>query len=133
MTPDEMKKRTKQFALRTIKLCDSLPNRRAANVIANQLIRSATSVGANYRSACRARSQADFVSKVGITLEESDESVYWMELIVDSNMKPENQVADLMKEGNELTAIFNASFYTARENTKKSQRPNQKSTFKNQK
>jgi four helix bundle protein len=91
MTPNEMKQRTKEFALRTMKLCDSLPHTRTGNVIANQLMRSATSVGANYRAACRARSNADFISKIGITLEEADESVYWMELIVESGIKSEKQ------------------------------------------
>lgn len=113
MTPEELKKRTKQFALRVIKLCDTLPRTRAGNIIANQLIRSATSVGANYRAACRARSNADFISKIGITLEEADESVYWMEIIVESGMKSEKQMSSLMKEGNELVAIFVASSNTA--------------------
>lgn len=89
MTPDELKARTKQFALRVMRVCEMLPKSRSGNVIANQLIRSATSVGANYRSACRARSDADFISKIGITLEEADESVYWMELIMESGMKTE--------------------------------------------
>ena len=113
MTPDEMKKRTKQFALRTMKLCDALPRTRLGNVIANQLIRSATSVGANYRAACRARSTPDFISKIGVTPEEADESVYWMEIIVESGMKSSKQMSLLMKEGNELVAIFVASSNTA--------------------
>jgi four helix bundle protein len=127
MTPDELKKRTKELALRTMELWDSLPNTCAGNGVANQLLRSSTSVGANYRAMCRARSDADFVAKTGVTLEEADESVYWMELIVESGMKPEQQVAALMKEGNELTAIFNASVHTVRQKLNKARKPNQKS------
>ena len=122
MTPDEMKKRTKQFALRTMKLCDSLPHTRSGNVIANQLIRSATSVEANYRAACRARSTPDFISKIGVTLEEADESVYWMEIIVESGMKSSKQMSLLMKEGNELVAIFVASSNTAHKSERHSPR-----------
>jgi len=81
---EEMKQRTKQFALRVIKLVAALPKSREADVIGRQLLRSATSVGANYRSACRARSKADFISKIGIVEEESDESLYWLELIMEN-------------------------------------------------
>ena len=130
MTPDEMRKRTKQFALRTMKLCDALPRTRSGNVVANQLIRSATSVGANYRAACRARSNADFISKIGITLEEADESVYWMELILESEMKSEKQMALLLKEGCELVAIFVASSNTAhKSNGKRINKSNLKSAI----
>lgn len=114
-------------------LCDTLPNQRAANIGATQLIRCATLVGANYRAACRARSQADFVSKIGVTLEETDESVYWMELLVESNMRTGSEICNLVEEGNELVAIFNASFYTARKSSNKPYRSNQKSAIKNQK
>ena len=127
MTPDELKKRTKKFALDAIKLCDTLPHTRAGNVIASQLMRSATSVGANYRAVCRARSKRDFVSKLGITLEETDESIYWMEILIESGMKTEQHVSALMKEGDELAAIFNASLHTARGQI------NQKSKIKDQK
>ena len=114
MTPDELKRRTKQFALRVLRLCDSLPRTTSGRTIANQLARSATSVGANYRAACRARSNADFVSKIGLTLEEADESVYWMELIVESGMQSEKKMKDLIDEAGELVAIFVASANTAR-------------------
>lgn len=114
-------------------LFDTLPNRRAANIGATQLIRCATLVGANYRAACPARSQADFVSKIGITLEETDKSVYWMELLVESNMKPESDICHLVKDGNGLVAIFNASFYTAHKSSNKPYRSNQKLAIKNQK
>ncbi len=97
MTPEEMKKRTKKFALDAIKLSESLPHTRAGNIIANQLIRAATSVGANYRAACRARSKADFVSKISITLEESDESAYWTEIITESGMKLEQETFAFLK------------------------------------
>jgi four helix bundle protein len=113
VTPEELKKRTKEFALRCIQLADALPKTRVGNIIAAQLIRSATSVGANYRAACRARSVPDFISKMGITLEETDESVYWMEVIIESGMQSENRVSALMKEGNELVSIFVASLNTA--------------------
>ncbi len=119
MTQEELKKRTKGFALRCMKLAAALPRTRSGSVIANQLIRAATSVGANYRAACRARSNADFISKIGITLEETDEAVYWMELIVESGMMSQERVSPLLKEGNELVAIFVASSNTARKRTSK--------------
>ena len=88
MTKDELKRRTRRFALDVIRLVDSLPRSKTTEVIGRQLLRSATSVGANYRAACRARSSADFVSKMGIVEEEADESMYWMELLVDSGCTP---------------------------------------------
>jgi len=118
----EMKKRTKQFALRTIQLCDTLPESRAGRVIANQLLRCSTSVGANYRAACRARSGLDFVNKLGIALEEADESAYWLELIVEANLMPESRVSGLLQEANELTAILNASHKTANQNVRSANR-----------
>ncbi len=130
ISEEAMKKRTKQFALRTIQLCESLPETRTGRVIANQLLRSGTSVGANYRAACRARSSPDFVNKIGITLEESDESAYWLELIVEANLMPKARVSNLLQEANELTAIFNASHKTANQNLSK---PNRKSKVENRK
>ncbi len=109
MTPQELRKRTKQFALRCIELCEGFPNRRVGYVVANQLIRSATSVGANYRAVCRARSSADFSAKLGVVLEEADESVYWLELTVESGLVSGERVESLLKEANELVAIFVAS------------------------
>ena len=85
MTSEEMQSRTKQFALRIIKLVESLPNTRTGKVIGNQLLRSGTSVGANYRAACRAKSTADFINKLAIVEEEADESIYWIEILVESN------------------------------------------------
>jgi four helix bundle protein len=114
VTPEELKKRTKAFAINAIRLGDALPNTRSGNIVANQFIRSATSVGANYRAACRARSDADFASKIGVTLEEADESAFWLEIVSESGMKPTQQIAPLLKEGNELVAIFVASSNTVR-------------------
>ncbi len=113
----ELQKRTKQFGLRVMKLCDAVPRSRSANVIANQLLRSATAVGANYRSACRARSSADWINKLGIVIEEVGESGYWLELIVDGELLPVARVAALLKEADELTAIFTASHMTSKRHT----------------
>lgn len=115
---DELKQRTKKFALRVIKLCRSLPAGRDAEVIGKQLLRSATSVGANYRAASRARSQADFISKITICEEEADESGYWLELIIESDLMKKELVNELWQEAGELTAIFTASGKTARANKK---------------
>ena len=114
MTEQDLRKRTKQFALRVIKLVNALPKTQTGKVIGNQLLRSGTSVGANYRAACRARSQADFISKLGIVLEEADESLYWMELIVESNLLHEKQMTSIMQEADELVSIFSASLKTAK-------------------
>jgi four helix bundle protein len=114
MTSQEMKQRTKRFAVRVIKMTETLPEKRATNIIANQLIRSASSVGANYRAALRARSQADFISKIGITTEEADESEYWMELLVDCEIVKPERLTDLLQEANELVAIFTATSKTTK-------------------
>ena len=117
MTPEEMKKRTKAFALRIIRLVKALPRDRAADVLGRQLIRCGTGVGANYRAACRARSQREFVAKMGIVEEESDESSYWMELILEAGLMPEGRLKPLMKEADEILAIVVASIITARART----------------
>lgn len=119
MNKDDLKKRTKDFALRAMKLVDSLPQTRSVDVIGRQLIRSSTSVGANYRSACRGRSLADFISKLGIVIEEADESEFWIELIKDGGLMKLQRVDSLRKEASELVAIFTASVSTARSNLKK--------------
>ena len=116
MDSSEMKKRTKAFALRVIRLVEALPKNRVADVVGRQLLRCGTSVGANYRAACRARSQADFVAKLGIVEEEADESVYWMELLVEAGMVESAKLESLMKEADELLAITVASIKTARQN-----------------
>jgi four helix bundle protein len=101
----ELQDRTRRFALRVLKLVDALPNTAAGRAISNQLVRSATSVGANYRAACRARSRAEFVAKLGTVLEEADESLYWLELIRDAKLVPEHRISLLLREADELTAI----------------------------
>lgn len=109
MTSEQLKDRTKQFALRVMKLVDSLPNTVKGRAIANQIVRSATSVGANYRATCRARSRAEFISKIGIVEEEADETAFWLELIVGGGLRRQKQIAPLLGEANELVAIMAAS------------------------
>ena len=104
----ELQSRTKRFALRILVLIDRLPNTIGGRVLANQLARSATSVGANYRATCRARSRGELASKLGIVAEEADESLYWLELIRDGNFMAEKNVGSLLAEADELTAIFTA-------------------------
>src|SRR5438105_3216074 len=114
MTQDELKKRTKQFALRVIKLTESFPKTYLGRHVAGQLTRSSTSVPANYRAACRARSNADFIAKMGIVEEETDESAFWIEFSIEADLTRIELVADLADEANQLTAIFVASINTAR-------------------
>jgi len=111
---EEMKTRTKAFALRVIKLTEALPNSGAGRVIKNQLIRSGTSVGANYRAAQRAKSNADFISKMGTVEEEADESMYWMELIPEAGLMKKELISDLYNEADEILSIVVASIKTAR-------------------
>jgi len=113
MTQEELKNRTKQFALRTLKLSAALPDSPEGKILRNQLGRAGTSVGANYRASCRARSPAEFVAKIGTVIEESDECCFWMELIVDGGFLPVSKVELLLAEANELTAIMTASRKTA--------------------
>ena len=110
----DLKVRTKAFALRVVRLVRALPRDRAADVIGNQLLRSATSVGANYRAARRAKSPADFIAKMKIVEEEADESVYWLELLSEGELVPGDRLADLLAEANELVAITVAAIKTAR-------------------
>ena len=112
----ELQQRTKGFALRVLNLIEKLPNTIGGRVLANQVARSATSVGANYRTACRARSRAEFASKLGTVAEEADESLYWLELIRDGNFVPEKKLASLVSEADELTAIFTAGRRTSSKN-----------------
>ena len=114
MTPEELKQRTRQFALRVIRLSEALPRTRSADVIGRQLIRAGTSVGANYRAACRARSRADFISKMNIVEEEVDEAIYWMELLTDAKIIKESLLVSLAGEARELLAITVASINSAR-------------------
>lgn len=116
---EQLKNRTKQYALRVIRLVNSLPPTAATRIIGDQLLRSGTSVASNYRAACRARSRAEFCSKLGVVEEEADESVFWMELTVESGMLKAAKVTDLLKEGQEITAVIVSSINTARRNLKK--------------
>ena len=113
MNENELKQRTKQFGLRVIRLVESLPSTSTARTIGNQLLRSGMSVGANYRAACRGKSKADFVAKAGISLEEADECMYWMEMLQEAGIVPAEKLKDLVKEADELVAIFTASIKTA--------------------
>lgn len=130
MNATDLKQRTKQFALRCLKLIDSLPSRHSSRVIASQLGRSSTSVAANYRAACRARSNAEFVAKLGIVEEEVDESAFWLELVVDAGLKPSKLVDALHDEAEQLTKITVSSIKTARSGARSSFR-NPKSEIRN--
>jgi four helix bundle protein len=110
----ELRARTKMFALRVIKMSDVLPRTRAASVITNQVLRSATSMAANYRAVGRARSKADFISKLGVVLEEADETVFWLEMLIDAGIVSADKMRDLLGEANQLMLIFSASKRTAK-------------------
>jgi four helix bundle protein len=114
MKETELKERTKKFALRALKLVAALPRTMEGGAIGRQLVRSGTAVGANYRAACRGRSKAEFISKLGTVEEEADESAYWMELIIDAGLLKAKRVTALYQEANELTAIMVASRISAR-------------------
>ena len=116
MNNENLKQRTKKYALDVIKLVEALPNDRTSHVLGGQLLRSGTSVGANYRAACRARSSADFISKMGIVEEEADESSYWVELLVDAGKLRAEKAGPVLHESSELVAISVASINTARRN-----------------
>jgi four helix bundle protein len=111
---EELRLRTKRFALRIIRRVQHLPRTAEAQILGKQLLRSGTSVGANYRAAGRARSKAEFSSKIGIVVEESDETVFWLECLVESHIVKEELLQDLLREANELVAIFSASHRTVR-------------------
>jgi len=118
MNSDDLKKRTKEFAIRIIKLVSALPKNSFGSIIGKQLLRAATSVGANYRAACRAKSTPDFIYKMNIVEEEADESAYWLELIIETGILGKKNVNLLLKEADELTAIFTASGKTAKSKKK---------------
>ena len=109
-----LKNRTKQFAIRIVKLFRLLPRTEEARIIGKQMLRSGTSVAANYRAVCRARSKAEFIAKIGIVGEEADETVLWLELLVDTEIVQQKRMTSLLAEANELLAIFAASQYTAK-------------------
>lgn len=122
MDSRELKERTKQFALRIIRVVDALPKTTSGRAIGNQLVRAGTAVGANYRAACRGRSRAEFIAKLGVVIEEADECGYWLELIMETGLLPRSRIEPLHQEANELAAIFVASVQTS-----KSAIPNHKS------
>jgi four helix bundle protein len=110
----QLRDRSKAFALRVIRMSQALPRTREANVLAQQILRSGTSMAANYRAAGRARSKAEFVSKMGIVVEEADETVFWLELLMDGGLVKPAKLAQIFAEANQLLAIFSASRSTAR-------------------
>jgi four helix bundle protein len=114
MTPEKLKQRTKHFGIRTVKVVDQLPARRSAQTIGQQLLRCGTSVGANYRAACRARSVAEFRAKLGICEEEADEAIYWMEMIVELGYIRAELLKELIQEAGEVLSIIVASIKTSR-------------------
>src|SRR5438094_10339444 len=113
-TPEQLRDRTKEFALRIVRLFRALPRSSEAQVIGKQLLRSGTSVGANYRAVCRARSKAEFIARIGIVAEEADESVFWLELLEETKILNAKQLEEILKEARELAAIFSASQKTAK-------------------
>ena len=128
MKSEEMKARTRAFGLRVIRLAESLPNTPTAKVIRNQMLRCGPSVGANYRAACRAKSRPDFVSKMGTVEEEADETIYWMELLIDAEIVKRARIADLLDEADQILSIVISSIKTA-----KGIRANPQSAISNQK
>lgn len=133
MNAEELKKRTKKFAVSIIKLVNSLPKNDASKTIGRQLLRSGTSIGANYRAVCRARSSLEFIAKLGIVIEEADESVFWLELIIESGLMEKKLINNLLQEANEITAIMVSSRKTSIENKnrEKSSIINRKSSIEN--
>ena len=119
MTTDELKNRTIQLGIDVIAICEKLPKKSSGKVIENQMIRSATSAGANYRAALRGRSKPDFISKLGIALEELDETQYWIEVAVKANLLAKTDVASIWREAEELMKILTKTSITAKQNLKK--------------
>lgn len=116
---EELRERTKKFAIRIVKLFRALPKTDEARIIGKQILRSGTSVGANYRAVCRARSTAEFIAKIGVVVEEADETVFWLELLIETEIVPEKQLCSLLQEANELLAIAAASQSTTKRNSPK--------------
>jgi len=126
-TPAQLQQRTKSFALRVLRLFRSLPESREGRILGQQLLRSATSVAANYRAACRARSRRDFLFKLGIVEEEADESLFWLEFIGEAGLMEPTRLEELISEAGQLTAIVVASRKTAKRNNRQSEIANRKS------
>ena len=122
MDETQFKARTRQLAVRVIRLVEALPGNRTGDVIGRQLLRAATSVGANYRAACRGKSTADVIHKLSIVEEEADETLYWLELIIETDLLPQARLVDLMNETDEIVAMTVASIKTLR-----NKQPNRKS------
>jgi four helix bundle protein len=116
--PEQLKARTKQFAIRIVRVFKGLPKSDEARIIGKQLLRAGTTVAANYRAVCRSRSQAEFISKMSVVVEEADETAFWLELLIETSIIPEVRLRDLLTEANELLAIFAASLWTARQKRK---------------
>jgi four helix bundle protein len=114
MTPEQLKARTKRFAVSVIALAGTLPRTLVAEIIARQIVRSGTSTGANYRAACRARSRAEFIAKIGVAEEEADETLYWLELLLETRLAERGAVEGLISEAAEIVAILSAGRKTAR-------------------
>jgi four helix bundle protein len=111
---EQLRNRTKAFAVRVVRVYRSLPYRTDAQVLGKQLLRCGTAVAANYRAACRSRSRAEWVSKIGIVVEEADESVFWLEMLSDCEIVPHERLKELLAEAHELSALFTASQTTSR-------------------
>jgi four helix bundle protein len=111
---EELRARTKAFALRIIRMSQALPRTREANVLVQQILRSATGLAANYRAAGRSRSKAEFIAKLGVVVEEADETVFWLEMLADSGIVKSTKLENLSSEAKQLVAIFTASRKTAR-------------------
>jgi four helix bundle protein len=116
--PERLAARTKQFAIRIVRLFKSLPKNDEARIIGKQLLGAGTSVAANYRAVCRSRSKAEFISRMSVVVEEADETAFWLELLIGTSIIPEVRLRDLLTEANELLAIFAASLWTARQERK---------------
>ena len=114
MDSNILKQRTKNLAMRILKMVDTLPKTSTARIISHQIIRSGTSVAANYRAACRARSKAEFIAKLGIVEEEADETLFWLELSEETGLLPSNRLKDIKQEANEITAIIVSSRKSAK-------------------
>ncbi len=119
MTKSELKDRTKAFALRVMKMVDSLPKTEKGRVVTRQILRSGTSVAANYRAACRGRSPAEFAAKLGIALEECDETAFWLELIRDGELIPGRSLRSVIQEADELCAILFSACRTTKKQSAK--------------
>src|SRR5690242_13956145 len=114
LSPEQLRDRTKAFAIRIVRLFRALPRTAEAQVIGRQLLRSGTSVAANYRAVCRSRSRPEFISRLAVVVEEADESCLWLELLRDTGVLPASKLEELLKEANELTRIFNAARQASR-------------------